>query len=165
MKISTHKNFLLGLILSPVAAVLLIGALLTGCSFVGGQADKRLGEACTPEVRLLRAALFTDLMHAHFNKEVPAQIKQLSQKLDLMAEALTAGAGLDAAGDAYKLTFVKTVLVLAAKRGEEISLRGMDEAVDWLRSIPERAVVIAADVNGIEARVQIACAGLAKQTG
>ena len=162
MPIFPRKNFLLGLCLSPIAAIVLLAALLSGCSLIDSQAAKRLGEACTPEVRLMRAAMFTDLMKVHFGDEVPRHVAQLHDKLELMAEAVNAGAGLDAAGDAYKLTFVKTVLQLALHRGKEITLGGLDDAVDWLRSIPERGVVIAADVNGIEARVQILCAGLAK---
>lgn len=159
-----RKNILLGLCLSPLAALFILVAvtLLSACSLIDKQADQRLGDACTPEVRLLRAAMFTDTMQTHFGQEVPRHVAQLKDKLTLMADAVKAQAGVDAAGDAYKLTFVKTVMALAVNRGKEITLGGMNEAVDWLRSVPERAVDIAADINTIEARVQMACAALAK---
>ena len=39
-----------------------ITLLIAGCSVLGNQADKRLGEACTDEVRYVRAQLFTDML-------------------------------------------------------------------------------------------------------
>lgn len=161
------RKFITGLCLSPIASLFILAGvvLLSACSFIGKQADQRLGDACTPEVRLVRAAMFTDTMQKHFGQEVPHMVTQLKDKLELMADAVNARAGVDAAGDAYKLTFVKAVMALAVNRGKEITLGGMNEAVDWLRSVPERGVEIAADINTIEARVQIACAGLAKAKG
>ncbi|WP_421780744.1 hypothetical protein [Kiloniella litopenaei] len=132
---------------------LLIVALVTlgGCSFLGKQADERLGEACSPEVRLERAQLFYDLLQDRYGSEVT---KDLVKPLSLMRDSLTAGASLDPAGDAYKLQFVGVAIEVLEAKGIKTALKGFSEAVEVLRGLPE----LAAGVNLIEAQVGISCA-------
>ena len=137
-------------------AVGLLGlmVMVSGCSALDSQADQRLGEACTDEVRLLRASLLMDMIDKHYGTELPDRVADLRAKTDLMLAAVDAGAGVDAAGDSYKAAFVQFAAALFLTRGKDIALDGFEEAVESLRKLPE----LIADVNEIEARVQIACA-------
>jgi hypothetical protein len=136
-----------------VLALLAVAA----CSFLDGQADKRLGTACTDEIRVARAAMLTDMLDGHYGAEFGTRIERLKQKVMLMHRAVAAGDGIDAAGDSYKADFVGFAGSLLAKRGLSVAIGGYDEAVERLKKLPE----LVADINEIEAKVRIACAELA----
>ena len=135
------------------ASLFMIFGLLAigGCSFLGDQADIRLGEACTPEVRVERAQLLYDLLSDRYGQEVTAD---LAEPLAVMYASLESGASLDPAGDAYKLQFVGVAVDVLERQGIKTALKGYSEAVEVLRGLPE----LAAGINLIEARVGIACA-------
>ncbi len=133
--------------------------LISGCSLLGDQADKRLGEACTDEVRYVRAQLFTDMLEKHFGREFPDAVVRLQHKskLIMLAVASKDEKAMDAAGDSYKADFVRLAGEVLLKRGIEVSVFGFDEAVEHLKKLP----VLVADINEIEATVRITCAGAA----
>lgn len=136
-----------------VAAFAMIG-LLSACAVIDKVADKRIGPACTDQVRYDRSTLFTDVLEKHYGQEFPAQIEQLRHKTELMHRSLVAGASLDAAGDSYKGDFVVLAGKILLKRGDEVKLGGFDEAADRLKKLPH----LVADINEVEALVLIACA-------
>lgn len=138
---------------TTAAAFGLIG-LLSACAVLDNVADKRIGTACSDQVRYDRAVLFTDMLDKHYGIEFPVQVERLRVKSDLMNRALAAGAGLDAAGDSYKGDFVVLAGKILLKRGIEVKLGGFDEATEKLKRIP----YLAADINEVEALVEIACA-------
>ncbi len=134
--------------------------LMSACAFMGSQADKRLGFACTDQVRFERASLLTDMLETHYGDELPAKIERLRNKTQLMFTAMTAGDGMDAAGDSYKADFVTFSVALLSKRGLKIAVGGYSDAFEHLKKLPE----LVADINEIEARVRIDCAELAVGT-
>lgn len=138
------KRFAFFLFLVPL---MFLGA----CSFLGDQADKRLGEACTDEVRVVRATLFYDLLESRHGAEIT---QALVEPLEVMHESLAAGVSLDPAGDAYRSAFVTVAFDILKKEGKEVAIGGFDEAVDKLRRLPS----LVAGFNVIEARIDIACA-------
>lgn len=140
-------------LIMPCMAIAVIG-LLSACAVLDNVADKRIGEACTDQVRYDRAVLFTDVLEKHYGAEFPIQVERLRLKTDLMDRALSAGAGLDAAGDSYKGDFVVLAGKILLKRGIEVKLGGFDEATEKLKRLPH----LAADINEVEALVQISCA-------
>lgn len=129
-------------------------AMVSACSLMDSQADKRLGIACTDQVRFARAGMLTDMLDKHYGDEFPAHVERLRQKTKLMLLALHAGAGVDAAGDSYKADFVSFAAAILVKRGIKVALGGYADAIDKLKVLPE----LVADVNEIEAKVDIACA-------
>ncbi|WP_299378480.1 hypothetical protein [uncultured Kiloniella sp.] len=131
--------------------LLLFALTLGGCGFLGDQADKRLGEACTDDVRVVRATLFYDLLENRHGAEIT---QALVEPLAVMHESLAAEVSLDPAGDAYRLAFVEVAFDILKKEGKEVVLGGFDEAVTKLRQLPS----LASGFNVIEARVGIACA-------
>ena len=145
--------------ISLFAITAVIGVvLLSACSMLGKAADKELGVACTDQIRYVRDSLLTDMLAKHYGEEFPALIGQLRAKNALMLQAVAAGAGVDAAGDSYRAQFVVFAGALLAKRGINVALGGYKESVERLKVLPE----LIADINEIEARVQIACAKVPK---
>lgn len=129
--------------------------LLGGCStMLDAQADVRLGVDCTPTVRVERARLLVEMLDHHYPGR--RTIAELQADLDLMQQALAAGAPLDPAGDAYKLSFVDAALEILIEAGIRVSIGGYDEALARLRGLPR----LAGDINRIEARVGILCAAV-----
>lgn len=139
--------------LLPLMAVVAMIAI-SGCALVDKAANKHIGSACTDQVRYDRSILFTDMLEKHYGEDFPNQIERLRIKSQLMLSALEAGDGLDAAGDSYKADFVTLAAKVLLKSGIEVRLGGFNEAAEKLKELPH----LIADINEVEARIQISCA-------
>lgn len=123
---------------------------VTACTFVGGQADKRLGDPCNADTRVMRAVLFERLMTERYGNIADPLAKPLSA----MQEAKQAGASLDPSGDAYRFAFIQVAVKILADAGKDVALGGFAEAIEKLRGLPELAV----EINLIESRIATECA-------